>query len=329
MKNTVLKVSLWLLGTIIMTGNVIVLAFHVKKRLNIKNKRESQKVSSFLLANLAVADLLMGIYMLLLGGADVYFGETFYLNSEEWRSSSVCRSANFLVVLSSEASLFLLMIITLDRYHRCVHPFSLKHMEMAKCLYIVLSIWFLTGAIALVSSILANSKNDFYGLTDVCIGLPFITRPSNFSNEIKDFSIFQSQEASQTFTIKVPSDFKLSWYFSLMLFTGVNFLVCLAIAICYMSIFVAAKQSSKAVDSLPNLQKDLTMASHMSIIVGTDYICWMPVIIMGVLSQFGVRIPLILYAWTVVFILPINSTINPFLYTLAVLISDKISTKRK
>ena len=327
MKNIVLKLFLWLLGTIIIAGNVTVLVFHVKKPLKKGNKRESQRVSSFLLANLAVADLLMGIYMLLLGGADIYFSETFYLNSKEWRSSSVCRGANFLVVLSCEASLFLLMIITFDRYHRCVYPFSLKHMKMTKCLFIVLSIWLVTFAIALLSSILASSKNDFYGLTDVCIGLPFITRPSNFRDEVKDLSVFQGQETSQTLTVEVSSGFKLSWYFSLMLFTGVNFFVCLAIAICYMSIFVAARQSSKAANSLSDLQKDLTMASHMLVIVGTNYICWLPVIIMGVLSQFGVRIPLILYAWTVVFILPINSTINPFLYTLAVLISNKISVK--
>ncbi|KAJ8301017.1 hypothetical protein KUTeg_022536, partial [Tegillarca granosa] len=39
-----------------------------------------------------------------------------------------------------------------------------------------------------------------------------------------------------------------------------------------------------------------------------------------VVSLAGIKIPSVLYAWVVVVILPINSAINPFLYTFAPLI---------
>ena len=314
MKNSVLRVFLWLLGISTILGNFAVLVSHIKTQL----RRDVQKISACLYFNLAVADLLMGLYMILLGVADLYFGETFYLYSDEWRQSSICRGANFLVVLSCEASLLLLLVITLDRYHHIIYPFSTNHMEVRKCIYLVLAIWFLTVAISLTSSLLAGTKTDFYGLTDVCIGLPFITRPSNFSDET--VSLFQ-----ETFAIEVSSASKASWYFSLTLFTGVNCVVGLVIALAYTAIFVTVKRSAKAADALPNVKKDVSMALRMSVIVGTNYMCWVPVILMGVISQLGVQIPLSLYAWTVVFVLPINSSINPFLYTFAVLISNAIS----
>ena len=321
MKYSALSVFLWLLGIVTIVGNLAVLMFHLKGNKSVG----IQKVQGVLVSNLAVADLLMGIYMILLGGADIYFGETFYLKSEEWRSSYFCRGANFFVVLSCEASMFLLLVITFDRYHRCVYPFSVSHMKHKKCLFVMLIIWFLSISIALVSSSATATEKNFYGLTDVCIGLPFTTRSSDFSNEIKDLSTFYGQETLRTFTIEVSSNSKLSWYFSLVLFTGMNFIACILISIGYIAIFLAVKKSSKAADASPNLKRDLQMAFRMSVIVGTNFFSWIPVILMGVSSQFGVQIPLVLYAWTVVFILPINSSINPFLYTLAVLISDVIN----
>ena len=61
------------------------------------------------------------------------------------------------------------------------------------------------------------------------------------------------------------------------------------------------------------------MATKFALIVGTDFLCWMPIIIMGFLSASGtVEIPADVYAWAAVFILPLNSALNPFLYTFAI-----------
>ena len=61
------------------------------------------------------------------------------------------------------------------------------------------------------------------------------------------------------------------------------------------------------------------MATKFALIVGTDFLCWMPIIIMGFLSASGAaEIPPDVYAWTAVIILPLNSALNPFLYTFAI-----------
>ena len=66
------------------------------------------------------------------------------------------------------------------------------------------------------------------------------------------------------------------------------------------------------------------MAVKMSIVVLTDFFCWVPLAVVCLLVQCGVfTVGPEMYAWTVGLILPINSALNPFLYTLATLIGDQ------
>ena len=68
----------------------------------------------------------------------------------------------------------------------------------------------------------------------------------------------------------------------------------------------------------------------MSLIVFTDFCCWVPVGVLSILVQAGaVEVDPAAYAWIATFVLPINSAINPFLYTLASIISDKVTLSRK
>ena len=60
------------------------------------------------------------------------------------------------------------------------------------------------------------------------------------------------------------------------------------------------------------------MAIKMGLIVLTDMMCWLPIIILSILVQTGRHtVTPHTYTWIVTFVLPINSAINPFLYTLA------------
>ncbi|KAK3889848.1 hypothetical protein Pcinc_006174 [Petrolisthes cinctipes] len=57
------------------------------------------------------------------------------------------------------------------------------------------------------------------------------------------------------------------------------------------------------------------LALRVFLVVATDALCWLPIIFLGILSISGVDIPPSVFSWTAVFILPINSVINPILYT--------------
>ena len=43
----------------------------------------------------------------------------------------------------------------------------------------------------------------------------------------------------------------------------------------------------------------------------------------GVMALSGQTIPAVVYAWTAVFVLPINSALNPFLFTLTAVVNKK------
>ena len=65
------------------------------------------------------------------------------------------------------------------------------------------------------------------------------------------------------------------------------------------------------------MNQDSTLAKRMMLIILTDFACWFPVIIISILALTGSLYDPTkqVYAWIAVFVLPINSSINPLLYT--------------
>lgn len=76
------------------------------------------------------------------------------------------------------------------------------------------------------------------------------------------------------------------------------------------------KASGVACRSTQHSQERDKVAQRFGIIVFTDCLCWVPVIIVKLIALSGVKIPATLYAWLAVLVLPINSALNPVLYTL-------------
>ncbi|XP_022095240.1 G-protein coupled receptor GRL101-like [Acanthaster planci] len=322
MPNTVLKVFMWILGISALIGNIFVMVWRCQEKTGGKTSR---RVHSFLVFNLAVSDALMGLYMLIIASADAYFGERYFEVSMEWRTSILCQVAGFISIVASEASVFFLTFISIDRFLSILFPFSSYRFRPKSARIVAMCVWIGTVIIAIVPTILASdATSDVYGLSDVCIGLPLMTKVTHY--ETVDQQIDAGGVANITVSIPYPADYQASWFFSIALFLGVNLLCFSIILICYVSIFIRAKSSVKHLRRHKKQNDEVRMAIKMAAIVSTDFVCWVPVIIMGILSQARVvEIPTEAYAWTVVFILPINSSLNPYLYT----ISDLCCQQRK
>jgi hypothetical protein len=71
--------------------------------------------------------------------------------------------------------------------------------------------------------------------------------------------------------------------------------------------------------------RDVVLARRLFLVVATDFLCWFPIGLLGLLATGGVPIPKVVNVWVVVFVLPFNSALNPFLYTL----SDLLEKRRK
>ena len=75
-----------------------------------------------------------------------------------------------------------------------------------------------------------------------------------------------------------------------------------------------------------NLNRESALARRVFAIILTDFCCWIPVIILGILSLVekfndpeGTA-----YVWFAVFVLPVNSSVNPLLYTFS---TPKVGTQ--
>ncbi|XP_038052703.1 uncharacterized protein LOC119725370 [Patiria miniata] len=323
MPNTLLQVFMWILGFSALIGNLLVIAWRIRE----DSGKGSKYVHSFLVLNLAMSDLLMGAYMVIIATVDAIKKEEYYLTATEWRNSALCKAAGVISVLSSEASVFFITLISVDRYLCIVHPFSRLRLQGKSVWVSVASIWVTCLVASLVPTVLVTSDSDIYGLSDVCIGLPLLTRPVTFTFKEEDLG---GGLGNDTFLIPHPQGSKPTWLYSIVLFLGVNLVCFLLVSFCYAAIFVKVKRSIRRVKRhQAHKDEEIKMASKMAVIVGSDFLCWMPVIILGILSQTSViQIQPEVYAWLVVFVLPINSSLNPYLYTIVTMVSRKQQAKQ-
>ena len=307
---------MWVLGLSCVLGNIFVLYWRIRS----KTQNDIQTVQAIFVGNLAFSDLLMGLYMTFLASVDRYYGDEFFKVADDWRVSGPCRVASVLTVLSSETSLLLILFITIDRYLVLVFPFSVKHFKKLSASVVVIGIWCITLPISLSASIFADVDSDFYELSDVCIGLPLVTRPGSY-----DLKINTSQNTSTAITplfeFNVPSGYKSSWYFSFVIYLGLNFCVSSVIVVLYIIVFLYVRKARKAAQKTRKVEDDIIMALRMTGVAMVNGLCWLPVTIVSILSQTNlISAPLELYIWTVVFILPLNAALNPYVYTLSLLL---------
>ena len=285
MKNKTLQVCIWLLGFSALLGNLFVIILRIIVT-------EDNLVHSFFLTNLAISDFIMGIYMLIIASKDAQWQGEYFKHDIKWRSSFLCQLAGALSMLSSEVSVLILTLITTDRFTSIVFPFRFKRLGRRRaCLYTAI-IWLFGILISIIPTFGfdyfhdSRSNADYYGRSAVCL-------PLQLSKE------------------------KLAgWEYSVAIFIVLNFVSFMFILFAYIAMFWKVRQVSRAVRST-QMNRESSMAKRMMFIILTDFLCWMPVIVIGILTLLGkFHDPeKQAYAWIAVFVLPINSSINPFLYT--------------
>ncbi|PIK59092.1 putative G-protein coupled receptor [Apostichopus japonicus] len=275
-----LRIIMWILGLSSFLGNIAVIIRRLKSR-------EKNKIQACLIFNLAISDGFMGVYMLIIAIADVRFRDVYVYKASDWLNSFTCSLAGTLCVISSEVSVYIITIVSLDRFICVVFPFSRFKLSLKATNILVTIGWLVGFFIAVIPTLrLPYFGDSYYGRTSVCLSLPFDNIRSS------------------------------GWIFSVIIFLALNLVCLVTIASCYIAIIVVSKRSSRAIRSNRKLTSELKLASRTAMIVATDMFCWLPIVTLGVLGTSGAfKIPSVVYAWAAVFILPINSSVNPYLYT--------------
>nr|KAG5685940.1 hypothetical protein BaRGS_021325 [Batillaria attramentaria] len=126
---------------------------------------------------------------------------------------------------------------------------------------------------------------EFYGQSGICLPLP-ITRQQ-----------YQGQ------------------HYAFSVFIVLNFVLFLLIGAGQFFIFHTVRSASSKFGT-ERRQQELTIARRLFLIVFTDFLCWFPIGLMGLLASQDTPLPGEVNVWSAIFVLPLNSTLNPFLYTL-------------
>ena len=279
--------------------------------------------------------MIIGVYMIIISSADLYY-KTF--PSEFWRVSFTCKFAGTLSVLSSEASVSFVTLISVDRLLAIKFPFT-HRIGTTRSRKLSLAVRLITISISILSTILSSINPDWYDVSEVCTGLPLSQRnvyEESFSVlglgvDVLDGHLKPEnwKERTVTITYNVISSFQPGMYFGIAIFTALNSICFIVICVCYTGIFLSSIQTAKKAGRARDTKQERKMATKMAAIVPTDLSCWAPIIILSILVQSGryVVTPRV-FTWIVTFVLPINSAINPFLYTLAALIFDFVNKNK-
>ncbi|XP_076464779.1 uncharacterized protein LOC143296633 [Babylonia areolata] len=249
--------------------------------------------------HLCISDFLMGLYLAVIGVADRIYQGNYLWNDEIWKRSAGCKLAGFLSLLSSEVSAFIICLITFDRFLVLHFPFSNMHFKKKSAHVACMIVWLIGIMLAGIPLLPVTAHWNFYSQNGICIPLP-ITR----------------------------NDFPGHDY-SFIVIIVVNFILFLLIAAGQVFIFWSIRTNSMAAGDSNKKSNDLAIARRLITIAMSDFLCWFPIGLLGLLASSGVPIDGEVNVAIAIIILPVNSAINPFLYTINMLLERRRKAQEK
>ena len=279
--NVIARVFLWIMAVLTIIGNVGVIIFRV---FSDKNVKVSFRI---IITCLSVADVLMGIYLIIIGSADIEYRDRYVLMEGQWKKSIYCKIAGFLCLLSSESSALFILLITVDRLMTISFPLRTDyHFNARSSSVACAAVWLISLTMAAVPLLPPYDQWELYSQN--AVGVPLPINRNRFPGYDYAFSI-------------------------LIVFNmAVFMLVVLGQGLLYSSIRMQKVPSA----SCNRISQDADIAKRLSLVVITDCLCWIPIAVMGLMARSGSPVPGEMHMVVTVFLLPINSAFNPFLYTL-------------
>ncbi|XP_023082279.1 relaxin receptor 1 isoform X9 [Piliocolobus tephrosceles] len=275
------RVFVWVVSAVTCFGNIFVIC--MRPYIRSENKLYAMSIIS-----LCCADCLMGIYLFVIGGFDLKFRGEYNKHAQLWMESTHCQLVGSLAILSTEVSVLLLTFLTLEKYICIVYPFRCVRPGKCRTITVLILIWITGFIVAFIP--LSNKEffKNYYGTNGVCFPL--------------------HSEDKESIGAQI---------YSVAIFLGINLAAFIIIVFSYGSMFYSVHQSAITATEIQNqVKKEMILAKRFFFIVFTDALCWIPIFVLKFLSLLQVEIPGTITSWVVIFILPINSALNPILYTL-------------
>ena len=343
-----LKSCFWIVGIAVIVGNMYVIISTVHYIGKKKSLSTSLKFQHLNVLNISIADFIMGFYLITIAilSTFVYSGN-YGQEDRKWRTSRYCSFLGSLAVLSSEASCFLMVLLTFYRLHNVHKPFStLSSPSFIWKVGLVLA-WLAAMALAFVPIIEITGsyfgENIFFSnrfTTTTTGNKTFITKfacrlatlsgititdqenwqsvKTFLDNNFLEYQAFEEGYYGAT-SVCMPRFF-VTRFESAMEYTliiiSINFVCFIFIAISYIAIYILSKKRLK-IKARNNqaAKQEARMQRRIARIIFTDFLCWIPICIMVYSKVNGVTIDNVVYVVSAAILLPINSAFNPLLYS--------------
>ncbi|XP_046408920.1 uncharacterized protein LOC124173521, partial [Ischnura elegans] len=296
MGNWWLRISAWLMGILSLLGNIAVLFVLLSCQFRMS-------VSKFLMCNLAIADLSMGMYLMSILVMDARTIGAYFNHAIDWQEGTGCQIAGFLTVFASELSIFTLAMITSERWYAITYAMHLDRRLRVSTATKVMAAGWLYAAIVAALPLVGISG---YSKTSICLPMENRDLPGKI------------------------------YVILLLVINGLAFVL---ICACYGNIYYVIRKNSqerrnraranneKGDQSSPqwwgrtnvgsHTNSDATVAKRMALLVFTDFACKAPIAFFGLTAMAGMPLIDVTHAKILlVFFYPLNSCANPFLYAL-------------
>ncbi|MCG8113424.1 MAG: 7 transmembrane receptor, partial [Candidatus Thiodiazotropha taylori] len=248
MRNEVLRAMLWIIGLLALLGNILSLGYRF-----IFDRNRLKTSHGIFVTNLAASDLMMGLYLIIIAGADMRYRGDYIFVDNSWRNSALCHFAGILATMSSEASVFIMCFITLDRILVVKYPFGQVRFNQTSANVCMTAVWIVSLVISIIPVLFTSYfRGAYYSKTGVCLALP-LTR-----------------------------DRPPGWLYAVGIFIVLNSISFSLIACGQWLIYREIKKSEKSMaHARLTRNNDLRVARNLLLVVTTDFLCWFPVGVLG------------------------------------------------
>ena len=243
--------------------------------------------------NLSVSDFLMGLYLAVIGITDNLYRGSYMWHENRWKDSVTCKIAGYLCILSTQASVFMICLITIDSFFVTNFPSSKFRFKSRTAIMASGLAWLAGLFMATLPLFTGSSDRRFYGHTGICIPLP----------------VQRITVTGQVHTFRVVVVF--------------NFILGTLVAVGQTFIYRKVTQRPTEPGALCRLPKDLTVARRLFTVVMSDSLSWFSIGVLALMVFNETPVSGEIRGAMAIIMLPLNSALNPLLYTVNVLMEKQ------
>uniref|UniRef100_A0A7E4V9K7 G_PROTEIN_RECEP_F1_2 domain-containing protein n=1 Tax=Panagrellus redivivus TaxID=6233 RepID=A0A7E4V9K7_PANRE len=241
------------------------------------SRTKHSRIHYFFMLNLSIADFLTGLYLMILAIQDYRTADAYYNYAVEWQTGWICSFAGFLSVFASELSISSMLMIAFEIYYNAKFAIYGKRITPRAAAWLM----GIGYSYAIIMAVLPWFGVSSYQRSSICL-------PLSVTNEVdKIYLLFGLSVSALCFFGMVAN---------------------------YILINRMVRYSSEDKD-VPPRPEDKQIFRRSLVLIGTNMICWVPVLFFGITATLG--LPLITLTNAKICLIlfyPINSCANPCLY---------------